>query len=241
MTSSDNTVAPSIATARPIGLLGGTFNPIHYGHLLPTAELMSELNIHDVRLIPCHRPPHKQTPKVDSNQRATMVQLACDFMNEQHHCALSVDLLELNRQTPSYTVDTLNQYRQQHPTSPLWFLMGLDSLLNFKTWHQWQQILTLCHLVVSVRPGYSLDGQNTNSDTNIKSEIDTVHDLLEARKTEQLSDLHHKLAGHIYFAAITEQNISSSEIRKQYHQGQDPSQLMPPNVAKHINQQRLYK
>lgn len=213
----------------PIGLLGGTFNPIHWGHLLPTKTIMSELNLSHIMLIPAHRPPHKQTPGVDSAKRAHMVKLACIQMQQQYHSQFEVNLLELERSKPSYTVETLKILQQQHPNTPLCFLMGMDSFINFHTWHQFEQIIELCHLVVSCRPGYQIPNNSP-----------AAH-RLATRQTDTPQDLTRSLGGKVYLANIEPIDVSSSQIREYIAANKTVDHLLPANVLAYINQMQLYR
>lgn len=207
----------------PISILGGTFSPIHYGHLRPAEQVRKQLNLSEIRLMPCHRPPHREDPGVSSQTRAEMVKLAC---LEYPH--FKVDLRELERDDPSYTVVTLGQMQKELPDTPLCFLIGMDSLLSFKKWYRWQDILKRCHLIVSYRPGWQLD------------KAADIQDLLEKHQTQNPVDIHNTLAGHIYLAEIDEQNVSSTQIRAYFAQGQSSEGLLPEAVAAYIRQNGLY-
>ncbi|MFT4925262.1 MAG: nicotinate-nucleotide adenylyltransferase, partial [Phenylobacterium sp.] len=110
---------------QPIAILGGTFDPIHYGHLKPAEQILHALDFAEIRLMPSHKPPHKKGTNATSEQRAEMVKLAC-----QDIPGFTVDLRELERHDPSYSVVTLQTIRQTQPDTPLCFLMGMDSLLS---------------------------------------------------------------------------------------------------------------
>ena len=214
---------------QPIGLLGGTFNPIHWGHLLPTKTVMETLNLSRIMLIPAHRPPHKQTPGVQSDKRANMVKLACEHMQQQQTCHFEVNTLELDRNEPSYTVQTLKILQQQNPNTPLCFLMGMDSLINLHTWYQFEQVIELCHIVVSRRPGYQL------------ADSSPAATLLATRQTQNPQDLRATLGGRIYLADIEPIDISSSQIREYIAADKAVDQLLPSNVLAYINQMQLYR
>ena len=132
-----------------IGILGGTFDPIHYGHLTPAREAMQALGLEHIRLMPNHIPPHRPQPVASSEQRLAMVTLAASEFG-----GFQVDDRELRRQSPSFTFDTLRQLRHELPDTPICFLIGMDSLLSLPTWHRWQELTDYAHLVVSVRPGW---------------------------------------------------------------------------------------
>ena len=141
---------------------------------------------------------------------------------------LELELCELNRDKPSYTIDTLIELRQKLPNTPFCFLIGLDSLLNLNKWHRWNELLTYCHFVISLRPGYLME-----FDPEIK-------DLLEKVETKDLKDLHLFKAGKIYFQATTQLNISSSDIRNKLLNRKSIGNLVPLNVQKYITDNNLY-
>src|SRR5476651_2279340 len=134
-----------------IGILGGTFDPIHFGHLRMALELYQALDLAEVRLIPCYQPVHRKQPVATPEQRLAMVHKAID-----REPALQVDACEIERQGPSYTIDTLITLHERLPNTPLCIFMGIDALLNFPSWHKWEAILQLAHLVVAHRPHYQL-------------------------------------------------------------------------------------
>lgn len=133
-----------------IGILGGTFDPIHQGHLACGRYVIKHCGLDQLQLMPCHLPPHRASPGVTAAQRAAMVELAI-----AEEPAMQLQPLELNRDSPSYTADSLALLKQRMPAATLAFIVGMDSLCYFKQWHNWQQILKLSHLIVCQRPGYS--------------------------------------------------------------------------------------
>ncbi|WP_372627534.1 nicotinate-nucleotide adenylyltransferase [Arsukibacterium sp.] len=137
-----------------IGIFGGTFDPVHLGHLACARYVLQHCALDQLQFMPCHVPPHRASPGVSAQQRATMVELA--IADEP---AMVLQPLELNRNSPSYTADSLALLKHSMPASTLAFVIGMDSLSYFTKWYQWQRILELSHLIVCQRPGYShLDG-----------------------------------------------------------------------------------
>jgi nicotinate-nucleotide adenylyltransferase len=136
---------------KPIGILGGTFDPIHFGHLRTAIELHQTLDLAQVRLIPCFQPVHRKMPIASPEQRLAMVKHAIEF-----EPALCVDHCEIQRKGPSYTIDTLIELHQKLPDTPFCLIMGIDALLNFPSWNRWENILELAHLVIAHRPNYQL-------------------------------------------------------------------------------------
>ncbi len=214
-------------TGNDIGVFGGTFDPIHYGHLNAVSKAAKWLALSHVYLIPAHIPPHKNKTVANAKQRATMVALAC-----QEQPLFQLDRRELNRNTPSYTVETLKEISVAHPTKTIYFFMGMDALLTFTTWHQWQAILQLCHLVVCSR------AKITNAQYNQQT-----HELL-ANHQINLAELAQQNTGGILFAPINDHDISSTEIRQllkqQKIQAANYQPLMPKAVFDYIQQQQLY-
>ena len=216
-----------------IGILGGTFDPIHLGHTLPAKAVADYLSLTKILLIPASIPPHKATPNVSAKQRAEMVHLAC---NTEH--LFTCDELELKREGNSYTVDTLKELSKSFPHQILHFIVGLDSLLTFTQWHNYEEILSLCHLVVNTRPNYQLD--NLNKATKALLNNHQVHNVNELKKFKSggVLLLPHTLPtyqNHLHL------DISSSEIRQKLANRQDCKELLDPSVFTFINKNKLYR
>lgn len=214
-------------TPNTIAILGGTFDPIHNGHINSAQHVAQWLGINQVSLIPTHLPPHKNTVSATAEQRVDMVQLVCES-----HPLFSCDQRELNRTGLSYTVETLKEIKQDHPEQTIFFIIGMDSLLTFQQWHQWQEILTLCHLVVNCRPNHSTD--------NLSDEVKL---LLSHHKLSSTIDcpLLSKDAGYIIFPPEIFCDVSSTLIRNNIKNSLDCQKLIPENVLNYINQHQLYR
>jgi nicotinate-nucleotide adenylyltransferase len=216
-----------------IGILGGTFDPIHLGHTLPAKVVADYLSLSQVLLIPANIPPHKATPNVSAKQRAEMVHLAC-----QSEDAFTCDERELKRDGNSYTVDTLKELKAVFPQQTLYFIVGLDSLLTFTRWHKYQEILSLCHLVVNTRPNYQLNNMEK-----------TTLELLNNHQIHHIDELKKHESGGIFILSQTlpsyhnhlDLNISSSEIRQRLANNQNCQQLLAPSVNAFINKNKLYR
>jgi nicotinate-nucleotide adenylyltransferase len=206
-----------------IGILGGTFDPIHFGHLRSALELHQALDLAEVRFIPCYQPVHRKSPIASPEQRLAMVRKAIE--NEP---ALKVDNCEIARKGPSYMIDTLKHLHQKMPNTPLCLIMGIDALLNFPSWHKWEEILKLAHLVVVHRPHYHLP------------QTGIVAELLKERLKKNSESLHECLAGNIILHPVTPLEISATDIRKQIAMGRSPRFLMPDSVYKYIQQHGVY-
>lgn len=208
----------------PVGILGGTFDPIHIGHLRPAIEARDALQLAEIRLIPNHIPPHRASPFCSSEQRLAMVALAA-----AENPGFVVDERELERDQPSYTIDTLIELRQALPDTPLCFLMGMDSLLSLPSWHRWQELLDYAHLVVSTRPGWLPDYPAE------------VAKLVARHQSQDVTDLHRHRHGRIWLADNLPIELSATRLRALLAAGQDPRYLLPPAVASYIQQQGLYR
>lgn len=207
--------------AEKIGILGGTFDPVHFGHLRPAFDVAEQLGLDEVRLIPCAVPPHREQPVATAQQRVTMLQLA--IKNEERFV---VDDQELHREGPSYTVDTLKSLREEYPQSQLFLLLGTDAFLAIQTWHEWQEILDLAHIVMMQRAGESLS---------------MPEDL--ARWYEKhlgTSEYKDKLAGAIWPVDVTQLAISATEVRDNLTNGVSAKFLTPDAVISLIDMLGLY-
>jgi nicotinate-nucleotide adenylyltransferase len=212
----------------PIGILGGTFDPIHFGHLRMAQELYEELQLACVRFIPAARPPHRGQPQSTTDHRAAMTQLAIAA-----NSAFTLDMRELDRPGPSYTVDTLTELRAElGADTPLCLLVGGDAFLGLPTWHRWQELLGLAHIVVAHRPGAF------PSEAAMAEELRT---LWQKRRTDDPSSLRTSPAGNILLHRITALDISASAIRTILRQGRSVRYLLPDAVSDHIQTHHLYQ
>jgi nicotinate-nucleotide adenylyltransferase len=212
-----------------IGIFGGTFDPIHIGHIHSIEAVATWLNLSTVLLIPAYVSPHKTSihaiPQATPEQRAKMVELASkDYPNFQ------CDQRELLRCGPSFTVETLRELKLTYPKQPLYFVIGMDSLHTFTQWHLYQEILTLCHLVVNTRPNYHLSELNQETQT-----------LLSKHQKNDLSTLKNQHSGAIIFAKPIHIDISSTEIRSNIYQQKDYKSQLSPLVVDFINKNQLYR
>lgn len=216
-----------------IGILGGTFNPIHLGHTLPAKVVAAHLSLDKILLIPASIPPHKASPNVSAKHRSEMVKLACEA-EPTFHC----DDRELHRDGYSFTVDTLKELSQAYPCARLYFIMGLDSLLTFTAWHKYQEILSLCHLVVNTRPNYQLNDINQATQLLLnKHQVDDVNALKKINVGGILL-LPSNLPSYVNHLDI---NLSSSEVRQRLINKQDCQHLLTSKVLTFINKNKLYR
>jgi len=208
---------------RPIGIFGGTFDPIHYGHLRTALELTQVLDLAAVHFVPCANPPHRAAPMTDGALRLRLVQAA--IAEEARFVA---DDRELQRAGPSYTIDTLTSFRAQFGAQPLCLLLGMDAFLNLPQWHRWQELLELAHIVVAHRPGWQVPATGV------------LGELLGARRTVTAADLAARPAGRLYVLPVTQLEISSTDLRASLRVGLDPKFLMPDSVRRIILETECY-
>jgi len=207
-------------------LYGGTFDPIHYGHLKPVESLATLVGLRKVTLLPNNVPPHRPQPEATPAQRVAMIGLAI-----AGNPLFEVDLREMRRATPSFTIDTLAELRAERgPHQPLAFIIGQDSLLTLHTWHRWQDLLSLCHLLVCQRPGYPQTMATPEQQR-----------WLEQHLTERPDALRQRPAGKVLLAETPLVAISATEIRERRHQGRSDADLLPPEVSAYIEREGLYR
>jgi len=211
-------------TSDLIAVFGGTFDPVHYGHLRSAYELAEVLSCDDLRFLPCRNPALKSPATATDGQRLAMLEAAVAGYPQ-----FSVDDRELHRDGPSYTVDTLEELRGLQRAAPLCLIVGMDAWADFARWHRWQDILGLAHIVVAKRPGAAAPG-------NLHDDVMQI-----AEEVTNPADLHNSPAGCIYVHEVTQLEISSSEIRAMLQQGIAPDFLLPPAVAALIESSGCYK
>ncbi len=207
-----------------MGVFGGTFDPVHFGHLRTAFEMLQALRFGEVRFMPCGSPPHRGTPIASADLRLRMVQVATAGQQ-----GFVVDDRELLRDGPSYSVDTLTALRAEFPLRPIGLIIGMDAFLGLPKWHQWREILQLAHIIVAHRPGWRAP------------DIGPLGDLLADRGTHRIGDLHQAKAGHIFIHDVTQLEISSTEIRELVAVGRDPRFLMPDAVRDIIETSGCYR
>ena len=213
----------------PVGLLGGTFDPIHFGHLRLAEEMGELLGLAEVRIVPAGLPPHRGHPRASASHRLEMVRRAV-----ADNPRFALDEREIHKASPSYSVETLAVLRQELPPgTPLILFMGADAFMGLNTWHRWQELLDFAHLAVAHRPGFS-------SAVWEDALPEPVRRLLATRRCEQASDLRSRPAGQIYLHTITQLDISASQIRERALRGRSLRYLLPDSVIDYINEHHLY-
>jgi nicotinate-nucleotide adenylyltransferase len=195
--------------SRPLAIFGGTFDPIHLGHLSVAWEA-SELLDADVRLMPASVPPHRPSPLANAQQRVAMLKAAL-----QKQPRLTLDARELERSGPSYTIDTLVELRTEEGDRPLVLLLGVDAFAGLPSWHRWRELFDVAHIGVLSRPGVEI----------------TMPDALLAeaapRRTEDAAVLRATPAGKLIELSVTPLEISATRIRELLAEGRDPRYLLP--------------
>lgn len=203
--------------SEPIGIFGGTFDPIHYGHLRTAFELWQSLRLAQVRFLATGDPPHRDASLAPPELRLQMVQAAIAGQK-----AFVADDREMRRAGLSYSVDTLLDLRRDYPERSLCLLLGMDAFLGMPHWHRWREIFELAHVVVAHRPGW-------------KAPITgPLGEVMVDRGTGSVRDLHAAPAGRVYVHAVTQLEISSTELRQLIVAGRDLRYLVPDAVRELI-------
>jgi len=210
-------------SAEPMALFGGTFDPVHYGHLRCADEARRKLGLKYLYLFPAGIPPHRDVPRATAKQRLAMLQLAC----REFPC-LRVDDRETRRQGPSYMVDTLRELRNDFPDRPLLLLIGQDAANLLHTWYHWEELFDLAHLVILTRPGAA---------------IEYPHELakqIEPRAVSDVREITLSKVGKVLHLEVESIDVSSSAIKSIIASGRSPGPMLPPAVLQYINENRLY-
>lgn len=207
-----------------LGILGGTFDPIHFGHLRTALDVQQALMLDELRFIPLRDPPHREQPLSTPAQRLAMLQAA--IADQPGFC---VDERELKREGKSYTVETLRSLRAELGDTPLCLILGSDAFRGFPGWHQPREILQLTHLVVMRRPGEA------------EPHAASLQAFIQGRKANSPATLHETPAGRILFQTVTQLDISATGIRTLIRQGRSPRYLVPDATLQIIEREGLYR
>ncbi|MCQ8128925.1 nicotinate-nucleotide adenylyltransferase [Methylomonas rivi] len=203
-----------------IGIYGGTFNPVHFGHLRTALEVKELFGLQQLRLIPCRLPAHRQAPDVAAEMRLEMLHLACADMP-----GFYVDRRELDREGPSYMVDTLASLRAEYPGNCLMLIIGLDAFAGLSAWHQWQRLFDYAHVLVMTRPNCAAP----ELPAFLRQRLSTERDLLRQQT-----------AGLLFFQGVSALDISATAIRDLIAAGRNPKFLLPDAVISYIRHHQLY-
>ncbi len=208
---------------KTIGIFGGTFDPVHNGHVQMALAAKSLLNLDEVRLLPCHHPPHRGQPTLSSQQRLHLLELSVESYPD-----LVVDNRELCRPGPSWTVDTLKDFRREFGSDvSLVLLIGADAYAQLNQWHQWQMLPALAHIGVFLRPGYPHPQEGI------------LPERCVAIDDHVLNYIHHSSAGALFCLQQRPIDVSATEIREQLLRGEIPDGLSP-SVQRYIIENKLY-
>lgn len=220
-----------IVSITPIGILGGTFDPIHFGHLRLAQEALEQCELAAVRFIPTGAPPHRNAPGCSAPHCLAMTKLAL-----QGNAAFMLDEREIHRSDFCYTVDTLTALRAElGAQQPLCLLMGGDAFLQLHTWREWKKLFDLAHIVVMQRAGGKpLGNAMHDADAALQAEYRT-------RLAPAPRALHESPAGSILVADMPALEISATDIRSRSIAGRSIRYLLPDAVANYIHTHKLYR
>ena len=221
--------SPGLTSSRPIGVLGGTFDPIHFAHLRLAEELADGIGLTKVRFIPTGAPPHRGAPRVSGEHRIEMVRLAI-----AGNPRFEADDREVRRPGVCYTFDTLNELRAELGARPLCLLMGSDAFSALTTWHRWEELFDLAHIVIAHRPGFSLQQLQSSLPGPLRK-------IYLQRLAASTGILRRDRSGAIYASEITALDIAATQIRGLLAGSASARYLVPDAVLDYIETNRLYK
>lgn len=206
---------------RHIGLFGGTFNPIHHGHLLAAVSVRTQLKLDEIRFVPAAYSPFKSRPEVSDTHRVEMLKLVIE-----DDPALKIDTRELQRPGPSYTFDTLVDIARERPEDRLYLLIGMDAWRQFEGWQRWQEIIKLCHLVVLSRPGFFFS---------------ELPEHWQKRRVKDIRDLKNASVGKLIFVTVPACDVASNTIRERIRQDRHTGAGLNESVRHYIEHHQLYR
>lgn len=214
--------------SEPLAIFGGTFDPVHFGHLRLAEESLAHLGLGGVRWLPAGNPPHRGVPQVTGEERLAMVRLAT-----ADNPRFAVDAAEVEASAPSYTVHTLERLRGELGAArPLVLLVGADAFAGLAGWHRWREIIELAHVAVSHRPGFPVEA------ASLPAELAAV---FHQRRLTDASGLRSAPGGGIVTFAMTQLAISATQIRKLLANGLSARYLLPDAVLDYIRAHSLYR
>ncbi len=214
-----------ISAANSVLIFGGTFDPVHNGHLHTATDVAELLGVNQVRLIPCGEPAHRSPPIATAAQRLKMLQLAVEGQ-----ASFVIDTQELARSGPSYMVDTAANLRSElGQQCCICLMMGMDAFLGLPNWHQWQKIPEYLNLVVMERPGWQ------------KMQHEALQPLLERCQVPTIEALKSAPAGKILMVTVSKLAISASQIREKISAGEPVDGLLPKAVLELIETEKIYQ
>lgn len=203
-----------------ICLFGGTFDPVHVGHIHAAATVCAALGLAEIRMVLSARPSHKRATGASLDHRWEMLKLACE-----DHPELTPDDREMHRPRPSYTVETLEEILAEQPTESIAWVIGSDAFALLPSWHRWREVLELASLVVLSRPGHALQ---------------LSEEMAELTAAHRLDSLENVAAGGIVLLEEDMVEVAAEDIRAGLAEGRDMSHLLPERVGAYIRQHGLY-
>lgn len=206
----------------PIGVFGGTFDPVHYGHVRPVAEVRASLGLDRVLFIPCGEPPHRSPPQASGRHRKRMLELAL-----AQYPGLEVDDRELRQRGLSYTVITLRSLRSEYPKRSLCMIIGADSFGGLTGWHDWKELFDYTHVVVMRRPGWAMPHP--------------LDPFIRSRLTDDPAVLREQLHGRVLIVDVSPVNVSATRVRDGLAAGDELTDALPPPVRRYIREHGLYR
>ena len=207
-----------------VGILGGSFDPVHFGHLRLALESIDAAGLEQVVLMPLYTPTHREGLVASADQRYHMLKLATENVPQ-----LMVSDIELKRKQPSYTIDTISELRQQYPRQSICIIMGMDAFQYLDTWKDWKQLIELCHIIVAERSG---------ADSFIQKP--ELVEIFKSRLVSHADDIHSSSSGKIMKINIPALDISSSRIRKLLSLNQAIDFLVPERVKNYLLEEKIY-
>lgn len=207
---------------KQIGVFGGTFDPVHFGHLWPVEEILNAVGMETVLYIPNANPPHRAVPATDAKDRANMMALALNAFPR-----FELDLRELHRAGPSYSVLTLESLQQDYPQYSLCLILGLDAFMELPSWYRWQRVFEFANVVVMERPGEQCPNK--------------LPQWWQQRQCIELEDLKSHKAGKIFVVSVKPVNISATDVRSAIKTNRNVSKQVPAPVIDYISTHQLYR
>jgi len=214
------------------GIFGGTFNPVHYGHLRSAEEAREALDLDRIVFVPCFLPPHKGHKDISPpEQRVEMLQIAISGKSD-----FELSRIEVDRQGPSYSVETFRQLHKLYgEEESLYFIIGADSFVEIASWKDYEELFRLTNFIIVTRPGY-MQGLGDKSPLNLLPVA--IQSRFCYDPTEKI--LHHDSGMDIYFLETTGFDIASTQVRKCVAEGKSVTYLLPPEVERYIEEKKLY-
>jgi nicotinate-nucleotide adenylyltransferase len=206
-----------------IGVFGGTFDPVHRGHIHASRKIVAELELEQLNLVPAYQPVHRDSPAASSAQRLEMLNLAI-----QNEAGLAVDAREINREGPSYSLLTLLEYRELYPDACLYFILGSDAVSQFDSWYRWQEFLDVVNLVILPRPGFELVLPGM------------VEKIFRSKWQEDITQFKHSQAGQVYLSKEAMLTQSATDIRKILANTRSAHEMLSKSVHEYILEHKLY-